>query len=125
MIGIGTALYLQAAEDGSSSLSLVDSISSAGIGALICGVLIAVINGVFSRGGKRADAAKALIEANQGFTNTVSAQYQAVHRELVELKIVVIKLTDTIDEIMPKIEGLSPDDKRRLREAYAAVKLAS
>jgi hypothetical protein len=113
------------AADAVSGMSLVDFISSAGIGALICGVLVAVINGIFNRGGKRADAAKALIEANQGFTTVVSAQYQAVHKELWDLKMVVITLTDTIDEILPKIEGISTEDRLRLRKAYLDAKLRS
>lgn len=113
-----------AAESPTGGMSLVDFISSAGIGALICGVLVALINGIFSRGGKRADAAKALIEANQGFTSNVVAQYQSVHRELDELKTAVMALTDVIDEILPNVD-IPPDAKRRLREAYTAAKLAS
>lgn len=108
-----------------SGMSFVDFLSSAGIGALICGVLVALINGVFNRGGKRADAAKALIEANQGFTTTVTSQYERLHEEMVEMKRVVIALTDTIDEILPELNGVSPATVKRLRDANTAAKLAS
>lgn len=108
-----------------SGMSLVEFLTSAGVGALICGVLVAVINGVFSRGGKRADAAKALIEANKEFTNSVTGQYNQLLNELRLLKKVVIALTDTIDEVFPELTGVSPELKQKLRDANTAAKLAS
>jgi len=129
MIGAQFAAFVYAGEgtaDAVSGMTLVDFLTSAGVGALICGVLVALINGVFSRGGKRADAAKALIEANKGFTDSVNAQYERLHRELMEVKMAVDELTQSVDEVLPLLGGdVHPDLKTRLREANRAAKLVS
>lgn len=118
-------ITLVAASSTDGGLTVVDFLTSAGVGALLCGVLVALINGVFSRGGKRADAAKALIEANKEFTSSVTGQYDRLLLELVAMKKVVIALTDTIDEILPELNGLPEEMRQRLREANTAAKLIS
>ena len=118
-------LVTLAAEQAQDGMTFVDFLSSAGVGALICGVLVAVINGIFNRGGKRADAAKALIEANQGFTTTVTSQYDKLYKEMLEMKRVVIALTDTVDEILQETPGIDDKLKKKLRDANTAAKLAS
>lgn len=117
--------YLAEEAASGRGMTLVEFFTSAGIGALICGVAVAIINGFFSRGGKRADAAKALIEANLEFANSVTGQYNRVLDELLLLKKVVIALTDTIDEILPEMTGVPPEMKKRLRDANAAAKIAT
>lgn len=113
------------AEEATRGMTGVEFLTSAGVGALICGVLVALINGVFSRSSRRADAAKALIQANQEFTTSVTGQYNRMLSELQLLRKVVIALTDTIDEILPEMTGIPQEMKQKLRDANTAAKLAS
>lgn len=125
MIPLTLSTFILAADETVAGMTFVDFLSSMGLGALITGVLVALINGIFNRGGKRADAAKALIDANQGFTATVAGQYDKLYKEMVEMKRVIIALTDTVDEILQETPGIEPELKRKLREANNAAKLAS
>lgn len=107
-------------------MTLLDFLSSAGIGALVCGVLVAVINGIFNRGGKRADAAKALTDATNSFTDRVEAMNRSLHEEIRELKKAVLHLTDVVDELYPVVEmQLTEEQKKKLKEANASAKLAT
>ena len=107
-------------------MTILDFLSSAGVGALIAGVLVAIINGVFNRGGKRADAAKSLTDATNAFTERVDLMNKSLHQEIRALREAVMLLTDVVDELYPVIEAtLTPEQKKKLKEANSSAKLAT
>lgn len=95
-----------------------------GGGALIGGIIIKIIELLAGRGKANADSAKALTDAATTFTAGVTQLNINLHKELILLKRAIITLTDTVDEILPYIEGLTPEQRKRLMDATIAAKLA-
>lgn len=81
---------------------------------------VAIINNLFRRSRERADVAKTLADA----AAVVGELNLTLNREIADLKRVVAILTDAIDEILPHIEGLSPEQLKRLKDANTTAKLA-
>ncbi len=94
-----------------------------GGGAILGSVLTKVIDSVTTRAGRRADAAKALTEATTNFTAAVTELNINLHKEITLLKQAILTLTDTVDEILPYIQGLTDEQRKRLRDANNQAKL--
>lgn len=81
---------------------------------------VAFINHLFGRRRERADVAKTLADTAMA----MGELNLTLNREMANLKKVVAILTDAIDEILPHIQGLSPDQLKRLKDANTTAKLA-
>lgn len=134
-------------------MNLADILVAAGFGAGGGGTVVALINAVFNRGGKRAEAAKAETEADALEHDTwfkeANAAYARVdkeckecktqlresderhgkeigklRREVGELRDALIKSVDRVDELLPYVQDLPDDKMRELRAANRAVRRA-
>jgi hypothetical protein len=135
------------------SINLVNLIISAAVSLFGTGIGVALLQGVFSRDGRRADAARTQTEAQarrhevwfkeaQVAYDRVSKEcsdcraelrkadevhrkeIDGVRRDLSEVRDALIKRVDAFDEILPYVQGLPDDKLRELRAANRAVKMA-
>lgn len=84
----------------------------------------AILQGVFSRKGRRADEAKSVADV----ATSVNQMYIGLQTEMREIKRAVIGLTDKLDDYLPKIaagEPLTRDEAAALREANNRLKLVA
>lgn len=103
---------------------MIELILAATGSAALGGIIVKVIDIFVGRNNRKIDAAKALTEATIHFTAAVSELNVNLHKEISVLKNAILSLTDAVDEILPHIEGLTPLQRERLRNANNAAKLA-
>lgn len=101
-----------------SGLMLHDAIV-AGLGFLSGGGTI-LLDKWMRSGRDRADTAKTLADV----AVSISTLNKQLQDEVGNLKRVVSVLTNTVDEILPHITGLSDEQRKRLHEANVLAKLA-
>lgn len=102
---------------------MIELLLAGGGGAVMGSVITKAIEAVMGRQNRKADAAKALTDATTQFTKAVTELNINLHKEIVLLKRAILTLTDTVDEILPFIEGLTDEQRKRLRDANNAAKL--
>lgn len=91
----------------------------AGLGFLSGGGT-ALLNKWLRAGKERADTAKTLSEV----AVSIALLNKQLQEEVGNLKRVVAVLTDTVDEILPCISGLSEAQRKRLQDANTLAKLS-
>lgn len=135
------------------SLNLANIIISTAISLCGTGVGVALLQGVFSRDGRRAEAAKTAAEGqaqrHEIWFNEAQAAYDRVNkecseckqelaaaekrhqteinqlrREVGDLKDAVISRIDDMNEVLPYVQGMPDDKVREIRAANRAVKMA-
>jgi hypothetical protein len=102
----------------------LEILGAVGGGAAFGAVITKSIDAVVGRNNRKADAAKALTEAEMQFTEAVSQLNVNLHKEISVLRQAILSLTDAVDEILPHIEGLTDIQRERLRAVNNAAKLA-
>lgn len=134
-------------------MSLVDLLIPAAVSLCGTGIGVAILNGVFSRDGRRADAAKTQTEAqarqHEIWFGEAKDAYARVNREcqdckrqlresdrlhdtemsrlrreVAELRDALIKRVDTVDVLLPYVEGMPDEKMREVRASNRAAKAA-
>lgn len=65
-----------------------------------------------------------LAEVQKQIREEVRLENAGLRKEISSLRVAMVKLTQILDEVLPKIEGLSDDQKSKLHEANTVAKLA-
>lgn len=99
---------------------MMELLVAGGAGALFGGAVTRTVDFVLTRSQRRHDAASQLAD----IASTVTELNQTLLNEVAVLKKAILVLTDTVDEILPHIKGLTAEQRTRLRDANNAAKLA-
>jgi ribosomal protein L10 len=78
-----------------------------------------------SRGTKRAEEAKGLHGMTREFMEDMRKDNRDLSRTILAVKNALISLTETLDEILPHIKGITNVQLLELRRANRAAKLAA
>lgn len=135
------------------NLSLANLLISAAMSVCGTGIGVAILNGLFTRDGRRADAANTAAEAqalqHETWFDEAKDAYARVsrecadcrtelrnteerhrveidklRRELGEVKGALIKRVDAVDELLPYVQGLPEEKMHDIRASNRAVRLA-
>lgn len=135
------------------NLSLANLLISTAVSLCGTGIGVAILNGVFSRDGRRADAARTagedqarrheiwFDEATAAYARVSKecadcrtelhaaderhrAEMATLRRELGEVKDALIKRVDAVDELLPYVQGLPEEKMREIRTANRVVRMA-
>lgn len=104
---------------------LTGIITTVGASAFTSGAVVAGIQAIASRGTKRAEEAKGLHGMTREFMEDVRKNNRDLNRTLLAVKSALLSLTETLDEILPHIRGISNVQLLELRRANRAAKLAA
>lgn len=134
-------------------MSLVDLLIPAAVSLCGTGIGVAILNGVFSRDGRRADAARTagedqarrheiwFDEAKDAYARVSKEcascrtelreaderhrrEMDTLRRELGEVKDALLKRIDAVDELLPYVQGLPEEKMRDIRTANRVVRMA-
>lgn len=127
-------------------MSIADVLTAAAAGAGSGGTVVALINAVFNRGGKRAEAAKTESATFREEANDLYAKVkqecadckQELHAaeqrhnkaigklqsEVGELREALVKSLNTVDELLPYTQGLPDQKMREIQARNRAVRRA-
>lgn len=135
------------------NLSLVNLLISAAVSLCGTGIGVALLQGVFSRDGRRADAArtagedqarrheiwfdeakdayarvsKECADCREELRNTEErhrTEIATLRRELGEVKDALIQRVDAVDELLPYVQGLPDEKMHDIRAANRVVRMA-
>lgn len=135
------------------NFSVVNLLISAAVSLMGTGIGVAILNGVFTRDGRRADTARTQTEdqarkheiwfeeATAAYARvsqecvdcrealrTADERYrgeiETLRRELGEVKDALLKRVDAVDELLPYVQGVPEEKMRDIRAANRVVRMA-
>lgn len=96
-----------------------------GASVFTSGAAVAIIQAMANRGTRKNDEAKGLHGMTREFMEDMRKDNRELNRTLLAVKNALISLTETLDEILPHIRGITNVQLLELRRANRAAKLAT
>ena len=93
-----------------------------GAGALLGGILVAIINGLFGKGKNRAEAAKIISDAASNWVDRLESKVNILEEKIDNIADAVSDLNDKVDHVVPLIEPEHPVIAGELRAANRRVR---
>lgn len=106
-------------------MMLTGLITTIGASAFTSGAAVAAIQTWASRGTRKSDEAKGLHGMTREFMEDMRKDNRELNRTLLAVKNALISLTETLDEVLPHIRGITNVQLQELRRANRAAKVAA
>ncbi|CKH14147.1 hypothetical protein PXH78_27025 [Mycolicibacterium smegmatis] len=84
-----------------------------------------LMNYLFGKRGRRLDEARIAAEISRELREELSEKAEKQTETIGLLRSVIISLTGLLDEIFPRIEGITPEERNRLRDANLEARLTA